>query len=95
METSTRDGADELLRGMEALSNPIRVAILHRLARPAFVPDLARELGMTRQALRKHLQVLEEAGLVAAEGQTRYGRLAPTPLLLDLLQEAPTPGDWL
>jgi DNA-binding transcriptional ArsR family regulator len=56
---------------MEALSNPVRVAILHRLARPTFVPDLARELGMTRQALRKHLKVLEDAGLVRAQSSQR------------------------
>lgn len=56
----------ELAKALEALANPLRVAILHRLSTPAFMPDLAQELQMTRQAIKKHLDALEAVGLVTA-----------------------------
>ncbi len=55
---------DYLVRAFEALSSPTRVAFLQRLAEPGFVPDLAQEFGLTRQAVRKHLVALESVGLV-------------------------------
>lgn len=60
-------GPEDLAGAFAALGNPLRVAILARLARPAFVPDLAREFRLTRQALKKHLDTLEAVGLVMAE----------------------------
>jgi ArsR family transcriptional regulator len=56
---------DDLLKILEALSNPYRmkiIAILH-LERQ-YVSQLARELGISRPLLYLHLQKLEEANLV-------------------------------
>lgn len=67
----------DLAKWMEVLASPVRLALLHRLGQPAFVPDLARELGITRQALKKHLDALETSGLVTAT-QSRRGALRAT-----------------
>lgn len=61
-EASPRSMAEAL----GALANPTRVALLRRLARPAFAADLARELGITRQGLKRHLDALAALGLVRA-----------------------------
>jgi DNA-binding transcriptional ArsR family regulator len=70
-------GHEDLARALEALSNPVRIGLLHRLGTPSFMPDLATEFGMTRQALKKHLDELEEMGLVLAR-QSRRGVLRAT-----------------
>jgi DNA-binding transcriptional ArsR family regulator len=67
-----------------ALADPTRRQVVRSLARePAVTASgLAGELPMSRQAIAKHLQALERAGLVAPrrEGrETRY-RLTPEPL---------------
>jgi DNA-binding transcriptional ArsR family regulator len=55
-----------------ALADDTRWAILSRLGKgPASASALARELPVSRQAIAKHLEVLEGAGLVEAE---RSGR---------------------
>ncbi len=46
-----------------ALGHP-RGELLGRLARPASAPELARELGLTRQKVNYHLRALENAGLI-------------------------------
>ena len=57
---------DELLETMAALSNPVRIQILARLAGGRdYVSRLAREIGISRPLLHMHLQRLEAAGLVA------------------------------
>lgn len=56
---------DDLLKILEALSNPYRmkiIAILHQ--ERLYVSQLARELGISRPLLYLHLQKLEEANLV-------------------------------
>jgi DNA-binding transcriptional ArsR family regulator len=52
-----------------ALADPSRRAILAELASrgPATATDLATRLPLTRQAIAKHLALLDDAGLVAAE----------------------------
>ena len=51
-----------------ALGDDTRWAILTRLGEgPASASALARELPVTRQAIAKHLEVLQAAGLVEAE----------------------------
>lgn len=70
----------DLVRVLEALSNATRLEILDRLARPAFIPDLARALGVTRQTIRKHLDALEEVGLIIAR-PSRRGALPATEYL--------------
>ena len=60
-----------------ALADPTRRAILAALASegPSTATDLASRLPITRQAIAKHLALLLEAGLVAAEpGERRRVR---------------------
>ena len=60
-----------------ALADPNRRAILAALATggPATATDLAAMLPITRQGIAKHLALLAEAGLVAAEpGERRRVR---------------------
>ena len=69
-------GADALQRRAEtfsALGDPTRLALLATLAggRPHSIVALAGDTGLSRQAVTKHLRVLEQAGLV---GSTRVGR---------------------
>ncbi len=48
-----------------ALADPVRRAIVARLSRgPATVNELAAPFDITKQAVSKHIQVLEQAGLV-------------------------------
>jgi DNA-binding transcriptional ArsR family regulator len=67
-------------RSFGALSDPTRRAILMRLGRSeASLGDLAAGFDMTLTGLKKHVQVLEDAGLVATEkvGRVRQCRLGP------------------
>jgi predicted transcriptional regulator len=55
---------DGLLRVLE---NPTRRRILERLARESHYPlQLSKELGVSQQAVVKHLRALEECGLVTS-----------------------------
>ncbi len=48
-----------------ALADPVRRAIVARLSRgDATVNELAEPFAITKQAVSKHIQVLEQAGLV-------------------------------
>lgn len=61
-----------------ALSDPTRRAILERLARDdASISELAGSFDMTLTGMKKHVGVLESAGLVATEkvGRVRTCRL--------------------
>jgi DNA-binding transcriptional ArsR family regulator len=60
------DDADSGLdRAFLALADPVRRAIVARLSRgPATVNELAEPFNITKQAVSKHIQVLEQAGLV-------------------------------
>ena len=68
-------------RSFGALADPTRRAILLRLGRhaDASITELAVVFEMTLTGLKKHVQVLEEAGLVATEkvGRVRHVRLGP------------------
>lgn len=66
-----------------ALADPIRRAILARLARgTSTVGDLARPFAVSRPAISKHLRVLERAGLVtrAQDGRVSRCMLDPAPM---------------
>ena len=67
-----------------ALSDPTRRFLLDRLSAQGglTLPDLAEDLPMTRQAVAKHLSVLEAAVLVASERDGRCKRhyINPMPL---------------
>lgn len=74
---------ERLSRTFAALADPTRRAILERLAvGEATVSELAGQFPITIQAVSKHLQALERAGLIARgrEGQLRPSRLEPAPL---------------
>jgi DNA-binding transcriptional ArsR family regulator len=70
---------DSLDFAFAALADPIRRAMLRRLAvSEASVGQLAEPHNISLTAIRKHLHVLERAGLVAHEkrGRVRHVRLA-------------------
>jgi DNA-binding transcriptional ArsR family regulator len=61
-----------------ALADPTRRGILERLTRAdASITELAESFGMTLTGMKKHVGVLEDAGLVATEkvGRVRTCRL--------------------
>ncbi|NUQ20116.1 MAG: helix-turn-helix transcriptional regulator [Gemmatimonadaceae bacterium] len=63
-----------------ALADPVRRDVLVRLARrDASISDLAGAFEMTLTGMKKHVQVLEDAGLVTTEkvGRVRWCRLGP------------------
>jgi DNA-binding transcriptional ArsR family regulator len=67
-------------RSFGALADPTRRAILMRLGRSeASISDLAVGFEMTLTGLKKHVSVLEGAGLVTTEkvGRVRRCRLGP------------------
>jgi DNA-binding transcriptional ArsR family regulator len=82
-----------------ALADPTRRAILAALAAsgPATATDLAARLPITRQAIAKHLALLAEAGLVAAEPgerrRVRY-RLQSAPMQVAQQFLAALARDW-
>jgi DNA-binding transcriptional ArsR family regulator len=69
-------------RVFDALADPTRRRIVEHLGRaPASAGEISGELPVTRQAVVKHLAVLEEAGLVCGErdGRRVVFRLTPAP----------------
>jgi DNA-binding transcriptional ArsR family regulator len=82
-----------------ALADPSRRAILAALAAagPATATDLATRLPITRQAIAKHLALLAEVGLVAAEPgerrRVRY-RLRSAPMQVAQQFLATLARDW-
>jgi DNA-binding transcriptional ArsR family regulator len=67
-------------RALSALADPTRRAILERLGRgDATISDLAAPAGISLTGMKKHVQVLEDAGLVRTEkvGRVRHCRLDP------------------
>lgn len=66
--------------GFAALSDATRRGILERLGcGEASISDLAADFDMTLTGIKKHVQVLEHAGLVTTEkvGRVRTCRLGP------------------
>lgn len=77
------DAEAQLDRAFMALADPVRRAMVARLSRgPATVNELAAPFAITKQAVSKHIQVLEQAGLVTRtrEAQRRPVHLAATAL---------------
>jgi DNA-binding transcriptional ArsR family regulator len=71
-----RDAAAKLLEAaplFAALGDETRLTLVTRLSEqgPAPIVELTRGLGITRQAVTKHLAALEDAGLLRS---TRVGR---------------------
>jgi DNA-binding transcriptional ArsR family regulator len=72
--------SDRLDSAFSALGDPTRRRVLERLGRgEASITDLASAFDMTLTGMKKHVQVLEDAGLVATEkiGRVRYCRPGP------------------
>ena len=64
-------------RTLAALADPTRRAILERLgAGAATITQLAEPFAMTLTGMKKHVRVLEDAGLVATEKVGRVRRCA-------------------
>ena len=81
------DSLDEVFR---ALSDPIRRAILTRLAEGECpVSTLGEPFAVSPPAISKHLRVLEKTGLIARRksGRVHYCRLRADPLRRG--------GDWI
>jgi DNA-binding transcriptional ArsR family regulator len=75
---SDRDADARLDRAFMALADPVRRAMVARLSRgPATVNELAAPFDITKQAVSKHIQVLEQAGLVT---RTRDAQRRPVHL---------------
>jgi DNA-binding transcriptional ArsR family regulator len=77
-------GADDVNAIFAALSDGTRRDVLRSLSQdgPSTPTELAARLPVSRQAVSKHLEQLEEAGLVraSAEGRARRFRVTPAPL---------------
>lgn len=68
-----------------ALGDPVRLAMVARLCRDGPLPTVALQRcagALSRQGVTKHLQVLQDAGVVASDriGRDRRWRLQPQPL---------------
>ncbi|WP_166876229.1 MULTISPECIES: metalloregulator ArsR/SmtB family transcription factor [unclassified Salinibacterium] len=69
---------ERLDRAFMALGDPVRRGIIARLSRgPATVNELAEPFDITKQAVSRHIQVLEHAGLVT---RTRDAQRRPVHL---------------
>src|ERR1700712_245786 len=80
---SDEDADDALDRAFLALADPVRRKIVARLSRgPATVNELAEPFPITKQAISRHIGVLESAGLVTRtrDAQRRPVHLDPAAL---------------
>lgn len=77
---------DQLSRLFAALSDPTRRDIVARLSvGDATVGQLAAPYEVSKQAISKHLRVLEDAGLVRRSGQARRQPVQLDPKVFDLM----------
>ncbi len=73
----------ELDRSLAALADPTRRGILERLGEgSATISELAEPFGISLTGVKKHVRILEGAGLVSTEkvGRTRVCALGPRQL---------------
>ncbi len=77
---------DQLTTTFSALANPMRRAMLARLAQgDATVRELAEPLPISMQAVSQHLNVLERSGLIS---RSQNAQLRPSHLQAAALKEA-------
>lgn len=70
---------DSLDASFGALADPTRRGILEQLGRgPASISELAERFEMTLTGIKKHIGLLEDAGMVVTEkrGRVRYCRIS-------------------
>ena len=69
-------GDDRLVAVFSALGDPTRLGLVEQLLerQPLSISSLSSQSSLTRQAVTKHLQVLESAGLVTSEREGRESR---------------------
>lgn len=80
----TFDTDESLDRAFMALADPVRRQIIARLSRgSATVNELAEPFPISTQAISKHIQVLEQAGLVS---RTRDAQRRPVHLVPERLE---------
>jgi len=74
-------------RTFAALADPTRRAVLERLGRgSATISELADPFGISLTGMKKHVKVLEDAGLVTTEKVGRVRRCSAGPRRLDDIQ---------
>ncbi|WP_433356891.1 ArsR/SmtB family transcription factor [Microtetraspora malaysiensis] len=79
------DAEGYLDRAFTALGDPVRRALIARLSRgEATVNELAEPFSITKQAVSRHIQVLEAAGLIT---RSRDGQRRPCHLNTAALEE--------
>lgn len=79
---SDADG-QRLDQAFMALADPVRRSLIARLSTgPSTVNELAEPFAVSKQAISRHIQVLEKAGLITRtrDGQRRPCHLAPAAL---------------
>ena len=73
---------------LAALADPTRRGVLERLGRgSATITELAEPFGISLTGMKKHVRVLEDAGLVATEKVGRARRCSAGPRRLEDVQE--------
>ena len=75
-------------RSLAALADPTRRDVLERLGHgSATITELAEPYGITLTGMKKHVKVLEDAGLVTTEKVGRARRCTAGPRRLEDVQE--------
>jgi len=90
MSPSRTPGAvEESARVFDALGDPTRLDLVTRLCRggPQSIASLTSGADVTRQAIAKHLRVLEAAGLVRGRREGRESRWEMEPRRLEVARE--------
>jgi DNA-binding transcriptional ArsR family regulator len=83
VDPMTADRSTSPVDVFKALADPTRLAVIERLGiGPATTSELARPFAMALPSFLQHLDVLEQAGVVASykQGRVRTYRLTPSPL---------------
>lgn len=72
-----------------ALGDPTRLALVGKLGdgSPRSITELGQDSALTRQAISKHLRVLEDAGVVRSRRQGRESLFALNPKAITGLQD--------